>query len=150
MKRSTMAKHSVSEYMRWGGPQRYGNVIEEPGPYFAGALGTLIPAGGRLLLAMAEQLLRVRGISYVFMDTDSIVACRPDGMSREEFRCRVQEVVDFFLALNPYREGGSLLAYEDQNYATDDANPNAVTKALGAARMPCDQCKALCRVQLLA
>ncbi|MGO8950083.1 MAG: hypothetical protein ACLQUY_20985 [Ktedonobacterales bacterium] len=109
-----------------GRTKRYGNVVEEPGPYFAGALGTLIPAGGRLLLAMAEQLLCDRGLSYVFMDTDSITPFRPAGMAREDFVCRVQEVVQFFEALNPYQEGGSLLAYEDQNYAIDAANPNSV------------------------
>jgi hypothetical protein len=106
--------------------RRYGNVIEEPGPYFAGAIGTLIPAGGRLLLAMAEQLFKERGISFCFMDTDSITPIRPPDMDRDEFRRRVQEVVDWFIPLNPYAEGGSLLSYEDQNYAIDPDNTNSV------------------------
>src|SRR5262249_12637719 len=105
---------------------RYGNVVETPGPYYAGALGTFIPAGGRLLLALCERLLRDRGLSYVFMDTDSITPIRPPGMSRAEFARRVQKVVDFFRALNPYAEGGSLLDYEKQNFAVDQANPNSV------------------------
>jgi hypothetical protein len=117
-----------------GRTRRSGNVVEEPGPYFAGALGTLIPAGGRLLLAICERLQRDRGLSYVFMDTDSTTPTRPSAgmgdagepMTRSEFERRVQEIVDWFIPLNPYAEGGSLLGYEDQNYAIDAANPNSV------------------------
>jgi len=110
-----------------GRTKRLGNVIEKPGPYFAGALGTFIPAGGRLLLAIAEKLAADRGLSYVFMDTDSIILRRPDGMTREEFRRLVQENVDYFVPLNPYAEGGSLLAYEPQNYRIDEDDPNKTT-----------------------
>ena len=38
----------------------------------------------------------------------------------------MQEIVDWFVPLNPYAEGGSLLGYEDQNYAIDPSNPNNV------------------------
>ncbi len=113
-----------------GHTKRLGNIVEVPGSYFAGALGTFIPAGGRLLLALVEQLLIERGLSYCFMDTDSVTAIRPEGMERREFYRRVEEVVEYFSPLNPYEDGGSLLAYEDQNYAVDPDNPNAVTSAL--------------------
>jgi hypothetical protein len=111
-----------------GHTKRHGNVIEEPGPYFAGVLGTFIPAAGRLLLAICERLLRDQGLSYVFMDTDSVTPIRPEGMTREEFHRRVQAVVERFSPLNVYADGGSLLDYEDQNDAIDPSNPNAVDK----------------------
>src|SRR5262249_16230154 len=60
--------------------RRYGNVVEQPGPYFAGALGTLIPSAGRLLLALAERLAADRGLTYAMCDTDSMFFARPDRM----------------------------------------------------------------------
>lgn len=111
-----------------GHTKRHGNVIEEPGPYYAGVLGTFIPAAGRLLLAICERLLRDQGLSYIFMDTDSVTPIRPAWISRAEFRRRVHAVVDWFTPLNVYADGGSLLDYEDQNYAIDPSNPNAVDK----------------------
>jgi hypothetical protein len=116
-----------------GHTRRYGNVIEEPGPYYAGMLGSLIPAGARLLLAICERLLRDQGMSYAFMDTDSATPIRPKDaqgapIDRQDFERRVQTVVDWFVPLNPFEEGGSLLDYEDQNYPIDPANPNTVDK----------------------
>jgi len=78
-------------------------VLERPGTYFAGAVGALIPAGGRLFLAIAERLAANRGIGYAMCDTDSMAFARPDGMSREEFRQRVQEIREWFTPLSPYR-----------------------------------------------
>ena len=86
---------------------------------------------------MSEQLLQASGIAYVFMDTDSVVPFHPEGMAGEEFRRRVRRW-STFVSVYPYPEGGSLLGYEDQNYAIDEANPNVVTRH-GAARVPCDQ-----------
>ena len=60
-------------------------TVEEPGPYFAGPVGTLIPAAGRLMLTIAERLARDRGIGYVLCDTDSMAFARPDTMSREDW-----------------------------------------------------------------
>jgi hypothetical protein len=73
-------------------------------------------------------LLQDQGLLYVFMDTDSITPIRPEGMSREEFRRRVQVVVAYFTPLNVFADGGSLLDYEDQNYAIDPSNPNSIDK----------------------
>jgi hypothetical protein len=54
--------------------------IEEPGRYFHPLLATLIPAGGRLLLALAMRLLADAGGEYVMCDTDSLfVAATADG-----------------------------------------------------------------------
>jgi hypothetical protein len=51
-------------------------VLERPGEFFAGAVGALIPAGGRLLLALAERLATDRGLLYAMCDTDSMALAR--------------------------------------------------------------------------
>jgi len=91
-------------------------VIERPGTYFAGALGALIPAGGRLLLAIAERLAVVRDILYAMCDTDSMAFARPRGMAREEFRRRVKEIRDWFTPLSPYRGCPPIFEDEEVNY----------------------------------
>ena len=65
---------------------------ERPGKYFA-PFGGLIPAAGRLLLAIAEVLLRERGLNFMFCDTDSLCPARPEDMGCEELRKRVSEVI---------------------------------------------------------
>lgn len=91
------------------------NKVERPGPYFAGAVGTLIPAAGRLLLALAERLAADRGIGYALCDTDSMTFARPDGMEREQFRALVQEVIEWFTPLSPYRDKPPIFEREDVN-----------------------------------
>ncbi len=91
------------------------NKVERPGPYFAGAVGTLIPAAGRLLLALAERLATDRGIGYALCDTDSMTFARPDGMEREQFRALVQEVIEWFTPLSPYRDKPPIFEREDVN-----------------------------------
>jgi hypothetical protein len=91
-------------------------VLETPGPYFCGAIGTLIPAAGRLLLALCERLAADRGLSYAFCDTDSMAFARPEGMAREDFRQRVQGIVDYFIPLSPYQDKPPLLQYEKANH----------------------------------
>lgn len=90
-------------------------AIEEPGPYFMGPCGALIPAAGRLLLAMAEKLGSDRGIDYVLCDTDSMAFAKPDDMDREMFRVKVQEICDCFKMLSPYRNVSEILKIEDVN-----------------------------------
>lgn len=75
---------------------------EEPGRYFAGPIGALIPAAGRLLLTIAEKLARERGIDYAMCDTDSMAFARPAGMGRADFLAWVQEISDWFTPLSPY------------------------------------------------
>src|SRR5206468_3547823 len=88
-------------------------VVEEPGNFFAAYIGSLITAGGRLLLGMLEKCMADGGGTYLFCDTDSaaIVSAKrkqrirmPDGakpitaLSWE----KVQQIVDRFKSLNPY------------------------------------------------
>jgi hypothetical protein len=98
-------------------------VLETPGPYFCGAVGTLIPAAGRLLLAMCERLAADRGLTYAFCDTDSMAFARPDDMSREDFRRRVGEIVDYFTPLSPYEGRPPLLQVEKVNDADGEPEP---------------------------
>jgi len=48
-------------------------------------IASLITAGGRLLLAMLEQSVAVRGGSFLFCDTDSL--CIVAGQSRQWLPC---------------------------------------------------------------
>ena len=50
---------------------------------------------------------------------------RPDGMSRDDFRARVEEIAGpngWFQALNPYSNDDPLFNIEGVNYSLDDAN----------------------------
>ncbi|SFF01597.1 hypothetical protein [Nitrosomonas sp. Nm166] len=98
-------------------------AIEEPGLYFIGPCGALIPAAGRLLLAMAEKLAVERGIDYVLCDTDSMAFARPEGLSRDDFNTKVKEICDCFKSLSPYRNLSELLKIEDVNYFNGEAEP---------------------------
>jgi len=106
------------------------DVIEQPGKWFAPHIGSLITAGGRLLLAMLERCIRDAGGIYLFCDTDSaaIVSTEhrrriemPDGaepitaLSRHE----VEEIVQRFESLNPYNRDlipGSILKIHKLNW----------------------------------
>jgi len=95
--------------------QRNTHVVERPGPYFAGPIGALIPAAGRLLIAIAERLAADRGLSYGFCDTDSMAFSRPPGVDRETFHELTSEIIEWFTPLSPYREPGSILQQEKIN-----------------------------------
>ena len=86
--------------------------LESPGTYFAGPVGVLIPAAGRLLLAIAERLGIDRGTRYVFCDTDSMCYARPDDLDFKTFSERVNEIVEWFTPLSPYKERGSIFQKE--------------------------------------
>ena len=90
-------------------------IVEKPGPYFAGAVGTFIPAAGRLLLAIAERLAADRGISYAHCDTDGITFARPVQMQQGEFHTLVEEITDWFTPLSPYEGGPPILQRENEN-----------------------------------
>jgi hypothetical protein len=95
-------------------------VFERPGPWYFPPVSALITAGGRLLLAILERIVRDAGGSYLMCDTDSmaivasesggLVPCKggphrmPDG--GEAIKClawkQVRTIVDQFSALNPY------------------------------------------------
>ncbi len=101
-----------------GGIGISGYKVERPGKWFA-PWGPLIPAGGRLLLAIAERLASDQGIPHGFCDTDSMFFVKPDGMEREEFQAKVGEIAGpegWFQALNPYSGNDALFNIEDANY----------------------------------
>lgn len=106
------------------------DVIEEPGKWFAPHIASLITSGGRLLLAMLEKSIELKGGTFLFCDTDSaaVVASKlgqqirmPDGctpitaLSWED----VQNIVDRFASLNPYNPRlvpGSILKIHKLNF----------------------------------
>lgn len=94
-------------------------ALEEPGRYFHPVIGTLITGAARLMLALAERTVLAESLQWAFCDTDSLAIARPDGMARDEFRARVQRVVDWFEPLNPYDKPGSILQMESENFTPD-------------------------------
>lgn len=90
--------------------------VERPGPYFHPLLATLITGAARLLLALAEYQTRVRGLDWVFCDTDSLAIAKPAGMDEADFLRLALEVPAAFESLNPYGFGGSVLKVEAYNY----------------------------------
>ena len=119
---------------------------EVQGPFYLPPVASLITAGGRLLLALAEKCVTDAGGVYLFCDTDSlcIVANENGGYSRGgaradlayvegadpcEFapvpclsRDRVIEISNRFVSLNPYSFGGTILKVEDVNYIDGDSS----------------------------
>jgi len=118
---------------------------EVPGSFYFPPLASLITAGGRLLLALAEKQVTDAGGTYLFCDTDSlcVVADEKGGFSRggaradlgyvegadtREFapvpclsRDAVIKISERFTALNPYSFGGTILKIEDVNYVDADS-----------------------------
>ena len=102
-----------------GGTEISGFKVERPGKWFA-PWGSLIPAGGRLFLAIAERLAADREIDYGFCDTDSINFLKPDEMEEKQFISKVKEIAGptgWFQALNPYKGNDPIFNLEDVNYA---------------------------------
>jgi len=118
---------------------------EVPGPFYLPPVGSLITAGGRLLLALAQACVENAGGTYLFCDTDSlcVVADEKGGFSRggaradlgyvegadmREFapvpclsRDTVMKISERFASLNPYSFGGTILKIEDVNYVDGDS-----------------------------
>jgi hypothetical protein len=101
--------------------RRTGDLVERPGPYFAGALGPLIPAGGRLLLGIAERLAADRGLTYALCDTDCMHFARSAearDLDRRAFEERVRAICAWFQPLSPYRDRDApLFELEEENCA---------------------------------
>lgn len=93
---------------------------EAPGIYFHPLLATLITGAARLMLAITERLVHDRGLEWSFCDTDSMAIAKPEELDGAEFSERVQAIVAWFEALNPYAFGGSVLKIEDVNSSLDD------------------------------
>jgi transcriptional regulator with XRE-family HTH domain len=114
-----------------GGHEISGYKVERAGKWFA-PWGPLIPAGGRLLLAIAERLATDRGLDYVFTDTDAMAFDRPDNMSRADFETRVQEIAGpngWFQPLNPYSSDDAFFNLEDANYSLESLAANKKDKS---------------------
>lgn len=92
--------------------------IEEPGKFFNPLLGVMITGAARLMLTIAERRVLADGLEWAMCDTDSLAIARPDGVSRDEFRARVDGVRHWFDPLNPYEDKrpGSILKLEKQNF----------------------------------
>jgi hypothetical protein len=95
--------------------ERETNKAEKPGEYFHPLLGSLITGAARLMLAITESLIERQGLEWAFCDTDSMAIAKPDALAGDEFRSRVQEIADWFAALNPYAFPGSILKIEGEN-----------------------------------
>jgi hypothetical protein len=115
-------------------------TVERPGPWYFPPVSALIPAGGRLLLAMLERSVIDLGGTYLMCDTDSmavvasenggIIECNggphrtPEGQDAIKALswAEVHKVVNKFQSLNPYNPKivpGSILKIEDINFDTD-------------------------------
>ena len=116
--------------MMFSGEESYettSDVVEQPGDWFAPHIGSLITAGGRLLLAMLEKCITDAGGTYLFCDTDSaaIVSSEhrqqiamPDGAEPITALSydNVRQIVSRFKSLNPYKLDGSILKIHKLNW----------------------------------
>ncbi|MBS0618474.1 MAG: hypothetical protein JSR44_09810, partial [Spirochaetes bacterium] len=96
---------------------------EMPGTFFHPLLGTLITGAARLMLAIAERLITDKGLDWSFCDTDSMAIAKPVAMEGGEFGSRVNSIVDWFAALNPYSFAGSILKIEGVNASLVGGTP---------------------------
>lgn len=108
-------------------------LLQVPGMYYNPLIGTHIPAGGRLLLAMAQRLASDRGLMYALCDTDSMAFIKPDSMEREEFTRHVMDIIDFFTPLSPYAGKPKIFELEDVN-RWDNALEQLYCLAISAKR----------------
>jgi hypothetical protein len=103
--------------------ERETDKAERPGEYFHPLLGSLITGAARLMLAITESLIAAQRLEWAFCDTDSMAIAKPDGMASDEFSQRVQEITDWFAALNPYDFPGSILKIESENFGLETSEP---------------------------
>lgn len=88
---------------------------EIAGKFACYGVGALITAMGRFLLALTETLGKHQGLEYVACDTDSMIFMKPDEISREEFRRRVQSIQNFFKPMSPFQSSNNILELEEVN-----------------------------------
>lgn len=101
---------------------------EKAGKYFA-PFGALIPAAGRLMLAIAERLAADRGLTYAFCNTDSMAFCDYfKKYSREELWAKGQEIRNWFQPLNPYKHNVPIFNQEKVNFSLKDYESGKTTK----------------------
>ena len=77
------------------------------------------------MLAIGERQVSDSGLEWSFCDTDSIAIAKPDELDRDQFTTKVNNIVGWFEALNPYDFGGSILKIEPENFSleTGDLEP---------------------------
>ncbi len=109
--------------------------IEEAGRWYSPILGSLIAAGGRLMLAMLERCVADAKGRYLFCDTDSlcIISSREgeplhihgaEGLRTLSW-AEVQSIIDRFDRLNPYDRRyikGSILSLVKANHVDSDSS----------------------------
>jgi hypothetical protein len=93
---------------------------EQPGRYFHPLLAATITGAARLTLALSERLIVDEGLEWAFCDTDSMAIAKPENTSETDFYEKVNRIVRWFSALNPYNFPGSVLKIEDVNYSLDN------------------------------
>jgi hypothetical protein len=94
---------------------------EQPGRYFHPLLATTITGAARLMLALAEKLIVDAGLEWAFCDTDSMAIAKPENMPESDFYEKVDRIVGWFSALNPYNFSGSILKIEDVNWSLENS-----------------------------
>lgn len=110
----------LSLYCNDGELKSSSKTTQIPGPYYCPLIGCHIPAGGRLLLAIAQRLGEARGLSYAMCDTDSISFVKPPELALGAFKRYITEVLNFFQPLYPYSDNGYLLELEKYNFVERD------------------------------
>lgn len=96
---------------------------EKPGEYFHPLLASLITGAARLMLAITECQIAAHGLEWAFCDTDSMAIAKPDALDSDEFRQRVEAIAEWFVPLNPYDFGGSILKIEGENVSLETGKP---------------------------
>ena len=102
------------------------SAVERPGRWYCSPVGSVITAGGRLLLAMLEAAVQKAGGTYLFCDTDSLCIvssknggqCRIPGANGERILAwgEVDAIAKRFESLNPYNLPGSILKIHKLNW----------------------------------
>jgi hypothetical protein len=104
--------------------------VEEPGEYFHPLLGALITGAARLMLAIAETLVRKSGLDWALCDTDSMAIAKPAGMADTTFYDRTQAICGWFKLLNPYSADVEIFKIEDENWAIESGKATSTLEPL--------------------
>jgi hypothetical protein len=150
-----LPKPKVITWMEGGRTRRRRAVVtEQHGRWYFPVIGSLITAGGRLLLAMLERCVTDAGGTHLFCDTDSlcIVADRrarlvPCSGGPHHVRgvaavkalswSQVRKIVERFASLNPYdrrKVPGSILKIEKINFGRHHRQRQLFGFAISAKR----------------
>lgn len=129
-RREAARVHVYSGEASYVPPRRY-QVVERQGDWYAPYLASLITASGRLLLGMLERCVDDKGGAYAWADTDALAVVSNDEGGSLSYvpgcedkrilrRIEVQQIIDRFADLNPYRFAGSILRFSKYAYVDSD------------------------------